>query len=80
MAIIFIKVIFEILTLVVIANALLSFVLPPFNPVRTFLDKIVEPLLNPIRRFVPAIGGFDFSPIILLLALQLLEYLLLQLF
>lgn len=77
--IVVIQMIFRIIAFVIIVDALLSFVLPPFNPVRSFLDKIVEPMLNPIRRIIPNIGGFDLSPIALLLLLQLIEYLIISL-
>jgi YggT family protein len=36
------------------------------------LDRLTEPLLRPIRRFLPDLGGIDVSPIILLLGLQFL--------
>ncbi|MFV0280869.1 MAG: YggT family protein [Rhodoblastus sp.] len=37
------------------------------------LDAMTEPVLRPIRRFVPALGGLDISPVILLLALSFLQ-------
>jgi YggT family protein len=37
-----------------------------------FLDAITEPVLRPIRRIVPLIGGIDLSPIVLIFALQFL--------
>jgi YggT family protein len=39
------------------------------------LQRLTEPLLGPIRRFLPDLGGLDISPIILLLALQFVQYL-----
>jgi len=78
--IIVIRVIFQALTLIVIADALVSFVLPPYHSVRVFLDRIVDPMLAPIRRIVPAIGGMDFSPIVLIILLELIEFLILRLF
>ncbi|MGB9141643.1 MAG: YggT family protein [Aestuariivirga sp.] len=39
------------------------------------LNRLTEPLLGPIRRFLPDLGGLDISPIILLLALQFVQYL-----
>lgn len=36
------------------------------------LDRLTEPLLRPIRRFLPDLGGIDISPIILLIGLQFL--------
>jgi YggT family protein len=72
---IFIKVIIIVAQLfvwIVVASALLSFFLPPYHPVREALGRIVDPFLEPIRRVLPAAGGLDFSPLILILAVQLL--------
>lgn len=74
-----IQIIFRILSLVVIVDIFLSFILPPFHPIRSFLDKIVDPMLNPIRKIVPPLGGFDFSPVVLILIIQLIEYLVIRL-
>lgn len=66
----------------VIISALLSVlvsfqIINPYNQfvsvVGGFLDRITDPLLNPIRRFMPDLGGIDISPIILILALRFLE-------
>jgi YggT family protein len=38
-----------------------------------FLYRITEPLLRPIRQFIPTFGGLDVSPIILLLVIWLIE-------
>jgi len=69
----------ELVVLVVIVNAIISWlvafdVVNLRNPamyrfVRT-LDSLTEPLLRPIRRVLPSLGGMDLSPIILLLLLQ----------
>ena len=61
---------------IVIASSLLSFFLPPFHPVREALDRIVNPFLEPIRRVVPPAGTLDFSPLILIIAVDLLSRLL----
>lgn len=39
------------------------------------LDGLTEPLLRPIRRFIPSFGGLDISPIVLILLLQALKIL-----
>ncbi|MEJ7777159.1 MAG: YggT family protein [Sphingomicrobium sp.] len=47
--------------------------------VRAFLsslDRITAPLYRPIRRFMPDFGGIDFSPLVLLLLIQILRMLL----
>jgi YggT family protein len=38
--------------------------------VRYVLHQLTDPLLAPIRRFLPTLGGLDFSPLILILAIQ----------
>ena len=58
---------------IVIASALLSFILPPYHPVREALDRIVNPFLNPIRSVVPMAGMMDFSPLILIIAVEFLS-------
>jgi YggT family protein len=47
--------------------------------VRQTLEVVVEPLLAPIRRIMPQTGGLDFSPLILLVLVQLIESILIQL-
>ena len=61
---------------VIIAAALISWVSPdPRNPIVLFLHRVTEPVLAPVRRLLPPwkTGGLDLSPIIVLLAIQLVE-------
>jgi YggT family protein len=44
-----------------------------YNPVLAVLASVVTPLLAPLRRFIPPIGGFDLSPVFALLAIGFLE-------
>ncbi|GBQ82428.1 hypothetical protein AA13595_0926 [Gluconacetobacter johannae DSM 13595] len=37
-----------------------------------FLNRLTEPVLQPIRRILPAMGNMDFSPLVLLLLIQYL--------
>lgn len=69
----------QLLTLLVVVNALLSFFLSPYHPLRETLDRLINPFLNPIRRVLPPIGGLDFSPFVLIILLQLVERLLVRL-
>jgi len=68
----------DLYSLVVLGAVLISwFQLPPSNPVATFLHTLTEPLLGPIRRLLPDLGGLDFSPLVLLFGLRMLRGLLL---
>jgi YggT family protein len=58
------------LTVVILADVLVSFILDPFHPVRRTLDSIVRPMLTPIRRVLPPAGMLDFSPFVLLILVQ----------
>ncbi len=67
----------------VIASWLVSFnIVNPWQPfVRTILEtlrRIHEPLLSRIRTVLPALGGLDLSPIIVLLAVQFLRNILFE--
>jgi YggT family protein len=41
-----------------------------FNPISQFLVQITQPLLRPMRRFIPGIAGIDVSSLVLAIALQ----------
>lgn len=59
-----------------IGTLLLLFIMSwiqPNSPSYYFLTKLTEPLLNPIRRFKPFVGGIDLSPMVLLLLLQVVQ-------
>lgn len=71
--------VFWALSVLVVAEVVLSYFMSPYHPVRTFLGKIVGPLLTPIRRVVPPIVNVDFSPLILLLLLQAVEWVIVSL-
>jgi YggT family protein len=68
-----------ILTLLILAHVILSFLMSPLHPIRQSLAGIVEPLLAPIRRIMPQTGMLDFSPLIFLILVQLGESVLIQL-
>jgi len=72
-----VQIVASIFSLLLIVDILLSYFLSPFNSVRMALDRIVQPVLTPIRRIVPPIAMIDFSPVILLILIQLVENLLL---
>jgi YggT family protein len=64
----------DLYTVVVFIAVLISWLgLPPFNPVVRFTRMATEPLLVPIRKLVPSVGGLDFSPMILLILLRIVR-------
>ncbi len=68
----------DLYSLVVLGAVVISWIqLPPSNPIATFLHAMTEPLLAPIRRVLPDMGGLDFSPLVLLFGLRILRGLLL---
>jgi YggT family protein len=67
----------DVYSLVVIASVVLSWMsLPEDHPVVRVVRQLTEPVFAPVRRVLPAIGGFDLSPLIVLLAIGLLQRLL----
>lgn len=59
---------------IVIISALISWVNPdPYNPIIRFLRGATDPVLYRIRRYLPAIGGIDFSPLVLILLLYFVD-------
>ncbi|MEQ1753351.1 MAG: YggT family protein [Micropepsaceae bacterium] len=51
---------------------------PEVRAVQRVCYQLTEPLLGPIRRRMPAIGGLDLSPIVLLLGLEVVQILLIK--
>ncbi len=63
----------NLLILIIVIDSVLSYFLSPYNPVRNALDRIVNPLLSPIRRVIPPLGMFDLSPLILIILIEVLS-------
>ena len=64
----------DIIFLVLIIRAVLSWVtVASLQPVARFFNMITDPLLAPIRRIMRPAGGLDFSPILLMLLVWLVE-------
>ena len=75
------NVLFWIIIIQVIMSWLLAFNVlnTSSNGVRTFavaLDRVTAPLYRPIRRILPDFGGLDFSPLVILLLIEVIEKLL----
>ncbi len=75
-----IQTLFGLYILVVMLRFLLQLVRADFyNPISQFLVKATSPLLNPLRRLIPGMGGIDVASVVLMWALKTLELVLLLL-
>ncbi len=69
------------LSALLIVRAIVSWVVAAgggYNPMLHLLDQLTEPLLAPLRRIIPPLGGMDFSVLLALVAVQLVSILLVQ--
>ena len=67
----------DLYSLVVLVAVILSWVpLDRRHPLMTIAHGLTEPVLAPIRKVLPPMGGLDLSPMVLLIALQILKELL----
>ena len=66
------------LGILVFVSVILSYFMDPYHPIRRGIDRVVEPMLAPIRRVVPPFGMLDFSPIILIILIQVLSNLIIR--
>lgn len=60
---------------VLVIRAILSWFSQGYNPVEAMLHQITEPLLAPVRKILPPIGGLDLSVLVVIIALQFLRIL-----
>jgi len=65
-----VRVALQLAFVVVLVYAIISW-LQPGSPMYGLLGRLAEPLLAPLRRFIPAVGGVDLSALVLLLLLQI---------
>jgi YggT family protein len=67
----------DLYSLVVLVAVILSWIqLDRRNPLAAIVFTLTEPVLEPIRQVLPPMGGLDLSPMVLLIALQILKGLL----
>ncbi|MCF6456803.1 YggT family protein [Pseudoalteromonas sp. MMG024] len=65
---------------VLVIRAILSWVSQGHNPIEAIFHQLTEPMLRPIRKIIPPIGGLDLSILVLIIGLQFLQILFLDLF
>ncbi len=64
---------------IIIVQVIISWVNPnAYNPITTIMYQISEPILKPIRHFIPSSGGLDFSPLVALIIINLLMILIIS--
>lgn len=73
-----IQLVFRFVFILIVARAVLSWFRPPrfnrtFYEIERFVHRFTEPILRPLRSFLPAAGGMDWSPFIAILILSVLE-------
>lgn len=65
---------------VIIIRSLMSWISQGRSPIEYVLMQLTEPMMAPIRRVLPAMGGIDFSAMVVILILYALNYLGMDLF
>ena len=68
-------VVLQALLLIILINALLSWVRPdPSNPIVMFLERVSDLVCDPIRRLIPTnVSGIDFAPFVAMLAIWFIK-------
>ena len=73
----FVKILCQVLTVAIIFRAVLSWFSPrPTNILTVIVYRLTEPLLSPLRRIIPRVGMLDFTPLVVIVLLQLIYRLL----
>lgn len=70
-----VKEVFSLLFWVTIIRAILSWISQGYNPIEALLHQLTEPLLAPVRKIIPPLGGLDLSLLVFLIGLQFLQLL-----
>lgn len=66
--------VFTFFTVAIFVRAILSwFNMDPRNPLVQMLSAVTEPILDPIRRIMPGLGGLDLSPLVAMFLLQFIS-------
>ncbi|MCB1194903.1 YggT family protein [bacterium] len=70
----------ELYSLILFIRIIISWVHPdPYNPIVRFLYGVTDPVLNPLRRLIPPLGGMiDLSPLAAFLIIHLLKMLIIK--
>ena len=72
MIILIVDIIRQTIYLVILLKVILSYFMDPYHPFRQSVDRLIDPLLKPIRQIIPTVGRFDLSPIILIIVVEVI--------
>lgn len=72
MIVLIVDIIRQTIYLLVLLKVILSYFMDPFHPFRQSVDRLIEPLIKPIRQVIPTVGRFDFSPIVLIILVEVI--------
>ena len=75
---IIIQVIRQTLYILVLLKVVLSYFMDPYHPFRNSIDRLLDPVLRPIQQVLPTFGGFDFSPLVLIILIEVVANILLS--
>ena len=72
-----IRILCDVLTIVILLRVIVSWYSPrPTNMLVVILYRLTEPFLAPLRRIIPRVGRFDFTPMVAPILIQVIYYLL----
>ena len=71
-----IRILCDVLTMIILLRVVVSWYSPrPTNKLVIILHRVTEPFLAPLRRIIPRVGMFDFTPLVAIILIQLIRYL-----
>jgi YggT family protein len=77
----FITAVFSFVRIAIIVSVIASWLpISPFSPWVRWSHRVSEPVLRPVRRFIPSLGGLDLSPLVAYFIIGLIESALLRIF
>jgi YggT family protein len=76
-----IELIIQLYSFIVLARVLMSWInIDPYSPLARAIYNLTEPVLAPVRNILPPAAGLDFSPIVVILLLQVVGQILVSMF
>ena len=70
-----VEIICNVLSIIILLRVILSWYISPTNILFRFPRWLTDPILLPIRRIIPRVGRFDFTPLVAIILIQVVYYL-----